>query len=288
MSFKSRRAWITLAIVLGGCAGANPFIATRFAGGLVNSGAGGGATQPSDPNIRNSCDLAADRKSFFSYAVFNQARNVVQYSLVFIATTGTGGFVCSDDVDDYQRAGYRPITPTNATRTLQVGCELVPLDRGTSFLVLEVSGQIAANNSGNPQDAPVAAAPFNGSTPIPIPERIVLGTTSTADTSFLCNGNNPCTQAGFRYLDVAGNLISKVIASRTQGTICQSAVSNLPEWRLLDVNAEDNTASQFQYVAGGGVVILVRDRANDLDPNRVQVSWIVADRAGNIIHQPLP
>lgn len=284
MTFKSRRGWLTLALVAAGCAGANPFIAARFAGGLSGKGGGGGTTTQTTNNIQDTCDLSSTLKVFNGFALANAAKQNVNYSVTFIASAGTGGWVCDDDLDDYLNAGYRAIPLDSRTNTATIGCDPVPLSRGSQLLALRISGQIQADASGgnNPQ---LAASPLNGNVRIPIPELIVVGDNAN---NFLCQGSNACTQGGFVYTDQVGTSIAKATANRTQGTICQSRVGNLPEWRLFDPNFPDTQAAAFDYVAGAIVSVVVLDRANNSDPNVNQVVWQVRSAGGTIIHDFQP
>jgi len=288
MSSKSRRLWITATLVLSGCfAGANPFIAARFSQGLVGGGAGGGsATQPTG-DIDTSCELSDTQNVLNGFLVANGSQQIVSYSLTFLASAGSGGFVCNEDVDDYLNAGYRALPLDSVTRTAIVGCDPIPLQGGTQILALRLSGQIAQNTisvttcEGLNADAPTAAAPLNGTRRIPLPEVIVLG---DDQPFFICTGTNACTQGGFAYVDVAGNLIDKVTASRTQGTLCNLRVTNLPEWRLFDPNFAEAQAEAFNYTAGGIITVVILDRAGNSDPNVNKVVWQVRASGGAVLH----
>jgi len=285
MTVKSGRTWITVALLVGGCAGANPFVVARFVGqGLTNSGAGGGTTTQPATKIQSTCDLTGDRKVFGAFLLRNASKQVLKYSMTFLVSGGPGGFVCDSDLNMYQQAGYRAIPLDAQTHTTTIGCDPVPLQHGTQLLGLTLTGQIAADNTGGMNPIP-AAQPLNGAVRIPIPEIIVLGDNSSA---LLCQGNNPCTQGGFVYTDIAGNVITKVTASRTQGTVCNARVSNVPEWRLLDPNFDDLTAGAFQYPTGAFIIVDVLDRANNSDPNANQAIWAVSSVNGTLIHPPQP
>lgn len=279
MTTKSRRMWITFGLAAAGCAGANPFIAARFAGGLSGAGGGGGSSTQPAATVNDTCDLNGTRKVFNSFSLVNVSQQRVNYSMTFVASAGTGGWVCAADLQDYLNAGYRAIPLDTRTNTATIGCDPVPLLQGTQLLALQLTGQIQADTSaGNGQ---LAAAPLNGSARIPIPELIVLGDNTT---NFLCQGSNACTQGGFIYTDQVGNLINKATANRSQGTICNARVGNLPEWRLFDPSFADLQASAFQYVAGAQVQVVILDRASNNDPATNQVVWQVRGSDGTLIH----
>lgn len=280
MTLKSRSLVLSLAFLMAGCAGSNPFVSARFAGGgLAGSGAGGGNPGSGSGRIRTTCDLPGARKSFF-VRLDNAANARVSYRITMLASAGTGGFVCDDDLDDYLNAGYRALALDPATQTATIGCDPVRLNSGTQLLALTLTGDIARDATGgaNPQ---LAAAPLNGAVPIPIPQLIVLGNN---DLDFICQGNDPCSQGGFTYRNDFGILISKVTASRTQNTLCNSRVATRPEWLLLDPNEIDTDVSAFHYTTGCFITIRVLNRADNSDPNVNQVVWQVISADGTILH----
>lgn len=284
MTTKSRRYLLIGGIVAAGCGGANPFVSARFAGGFQNAGQGGGSSTQPTTRINSTCDLAANRKVLGGIGLVNVAQQRVSYSMTLLASAGTGGFVCDADRNSYLTAGYRPLPLDAVTRTATIGCDPVPLLRGTELLALRASGTINADTSAG-TNPPLAASPLNGAVRIPVPEVIVLG---DSNTIFVCQGNNACTQGGFVYTDLVGNAIAKVTASRTQGTICNVRAGNLPEWRMLDPNFTDTQRSSFNYTTGSSIAIVVLDRAANSDPNTNQVVWQIVSVDGVLLQDFLP
>ena len=272
-------------IVALGCGRNSPFLALQFADSLTGLGGGGGTrpatSQDNTTTIDQTCDLDPAKRGI-SVVLANEAQQFVRYSITFIASAGPGGFVCDEDLNDYFAAGYRD-TILDVGNGATFGCDIVRLLGGTRMLSLRVADTLAQNVTGgnDPANIPLAQPPLNGNTFIPLPELIVLG---DADPIFTCTGNNLCTQRGFVYTDVANTPIAFVNVSRTQDTVCNSRAGTAPEWRLADLNKADNQASPFQFVAGGGIGIVVLDRANNANVNVNQVIWTVVDINGNIIH----
>jgi len=279
MTAKLRRFGPLMLFAVAACAGVNPFTSARFASNLAGSGAGGGTTPPPAGSIASTCDLTADRKFIQSFNLRNQSTRQIQYRLTMIASAGPGGFVCDLDRDSYLNAGYRPLAVDPLTFTATIGCDPVPLRGGTQLLALTLSGSIVAN-TGDLDDfegAPAAAAPLNGSVRIPVPQLIVFG---DGTANFICRGNDACTQAGLIYTTDFGTLVTRITALRTQGTLCNTRVSSVPEWLLFDPNQDDENSSAFHYTTGSFISAGVLNRADNTDPNVNQAVWQVISADG--------
>lgn len=275
-------------IVVIGCGPTSPLLNLRFAGTLGGISSGGGSQPTSNPNtdtdsIRSSCDLDANRRGI-NFLLLNQAQQTVRYSLVFLASAGSGGFVCAEDENDYIAAGYRD-TVLDVGNGATFGCDIVRLLGGTRLLSLRINNTIAQDVGGTEENQTVGQVPLNGNTFIPLPQIIVLG---SSDPIFTCTGNDLCTQRGFVYTDIAGTPISFVNASRTQDTVCNANAGSAPEWRLADPNELDEDANAFQYVAGGTIIVRILDRASNANASVNQVVWNVFDIEGNDIHLERP
>jgi hypothetical protein len=276
------RRWspAVLALATWGCGGISPFGALNFANQNTTTPppAQHQIGQPSDgpPQavVNSTCDLSADRK-IVTMMVRNEAPHDVAYVMTLLASAGAGGFVCDADRPSYLAAGYLSV-PLGGGGATQIGCNPVVLSQaggfrgGTELLALTIMSTMPANLTGNPQQGPIAANPLDGSTPIPVPEVIVLGSN---DAVFVCVGSDLCTQGGFSYNNALQVPIQKITATRTQGTMCNTGAAARAEWRLLNPSQADSTAQGHQYVAGGGITLSVLDRLFAAAGN--QVVWRV-------------
>lgn len=274
-------------IVAIGCGSTSPLLSLRFAGTLAGLGVGGGsqpATNPAGGNaLQTSCDLDPARRGI-NFLLLNQAQQTVRYTLIFLASAGPGGFVCAEDESAYIAAGYRD-TVLDTGNGATFGCDIVRLLGGTRMLSLRVANSVAQDVGGTVENQTVAQVPLNGNTFIPLPELIVLG---DDDPIFTCTGNNLCTQRGFVYTDIAGTPIAFVNASRTQDTVCNANAGSAPEWRLADLNEDDEDANAFQYVSGGTIIVRILDRATNVNQAANQVVWNVFDINGDDVHLERP
>lgn len=270
---------VTLGAVAWGCGSPSAIAVLNFMNRTTSNPASrfpqGGGPRPNPPTppptnvVNTTCDLASARRTL-SMLVKNESLQNVAYSITFLASAGSGGFVCDADLAIYSAAGYSAVAlgPGN---TFQLGCNIVTLGAadgfrgGNTLLARTVTGTMPPNLSGTPQGAPAAAAPLNGTTAIPLPEVIVLGSDNAL---FICQANNPCTQGGFTYTNALGVQIDDIFASRTQGTLCRENAGQRPEWRLLNPNSLDTAARRFEFVAGSNVTVTVLDRV--FNPNLPQ------------------
>src|SRR5262249_10932064 len=203
------------------------------------------STQPVNPTINSTCDLPSTRKSLSIILRNNHPTLSVRYSMTFLASAGTGGFVCSTDVPNYTAAGYANVGPS-----ITIGCDSLSASAASGFrggselLALTVTSPtpIPPNTTGNPQQAPAAPAPLNGVTPIPLPEVIVLG---DGTAQFICVSNDPCTQGGLAYTNSGGTSIQLITSSRTQGSMCNANAATRPEWRAVNPNNSTAAATGF-------------------------------------------
>lgn len=271
------------ATILIGCGGVSPLASLNFVQQtLVGTGMGGGmppTTTNDTGGLRSVCDLDGERRGI-RMAVVNESRQFVRLSMTFLASAGPGGFVCAEEEQDYLQAGYREAVLVGGN-TVVIGCDSVRLLSGTKILSWRVTDTLPQFNGGQGDIFPSAQPPLNGGTFIPLPELIVLG---DDDPTFICTGNNLCTQRGFVYSDIANNTIASVNASRTQDTVCNARAGTAPEWHLGDLNVEDNQVQPFQYPSGANILVSVLDRASNNNASVNQVVWLVLDVEGNIIH----
>jgi hypothetical protein len=283
------------AMVAIGCGGVNPFLSTQF---LMNSSLVGrntqGATttpstQPAVTVLTSVCQLPSGPSRTLQMTVQNQSLQFVKFSVTFLASSGSGGFVCDSEVLAYQNAGYSVVGTNN---TDVVGCDTVLLG-GTRVMAM----QFGVNQGASAVLAPATVAGTTvtpttftlrttaNSSFIPLPQVIVFGSN---DADFPCVGTDVCTQRGFVYTNNVGVPLGKPVeASRIQGTVCNSGFGTAPEWRLN--TSLINPAQLFQYPFGGSIVASVLDRSADLVTNpRNQVVWLVADVNGGTVHNPNP
>src|SRR5262249_25852394 len=153
----------------------SPLLNLQFASLLGGRGAGGGSrpttgTGGTGNTIQQSCDLDPARRGI-RFVLSNQAQQFARYTITFVASAGSGGFVCGEDENDYLAAGYRD-TVLDAGNGATIGCDVVRLLGGTRLLTLRVSDAIA-QNVGGAAPGIVAQPPLNGNTFIPLPELIV-------------------------------------------------------------------------------------------------------------------
>lgn len=287
MIVKSRLFWIAAGLLLLGCAGSNPFTAARFAGGFQDTGGGGGTPPPGGGDVNSTCDLAGADKFLSSFRLVNRSTRRVSYSMTFIASAGSGGFVCEQDRTTYLNAGYRALSLDSTAFNAAIGCDTVQLTSGTQLLGLTLTGQIAADPSGGTDQAQEqnAASPLNGAVAIPVPQLIVLG---DGQSNFICQGSNACTQGGFAYTSDFGTLISKITSLRTQGTLCNTGLGSRPEWLLLDPNLEDTERSAFQYVVGSSIEVQILNRPDNTNPQVNQAVWRIISSEGTTLQDFLP
>ncbi|MEE8169746.1 MAG: hypothetical protein V3T70_04295 [Phycisphaerae bacterium] len=291
MTNRSRVLCLVAGLGLVGCAGANPFTAANFAGNFVGTGAGGGTTPPILTSVDSSCDLPANRTTY-RLTLQNESTTRIAFSFTMFVSSGVGGFVCQADLDAYLNAGYTPRPVDPATMSATVGCDTIRLQGGTQLLGLTLTGTLNGDPTGGTDAASIVTAspPLNGTVGIPIPELIVLGDSDTSTARFICVGSDACTQGGFAYTsDFDPNiLVSRIFASRTQGTLCNTGAGAAPEWSLLNAGQDDANASAFQYTAGSNIIIRVLNRSANNDPNVNQVVWQVTGVDGMVIHDFLP
>lgn len=271
-------AVLALSPIILSCGGISPYSVL----GLVNSAAtnhqspqgGGGAGTgaggvgiPIAGGVSTTCDLASERKNITVLLKNESAQNIV-YSISFLASTGSGGFVCDADRQRYLNGGY-----VSAGASITLGCRsLTTSDSafrgGTEILVRRV-GRDAGNNlillgpnlGGKIETATKAVAPLDGITLIPTPEVIVLGDDEASSNAlFVCQSGNPCTQGGFTYVNAQRVQIDDVFASATQDTQCNVGAGSRPEWRLRNPNSLDQGAAASEYVAGANITLTVLNR----------------------------
>lgn len=285
--------------IVWGCGGMSPFLAAQFASTIIPRPGPAPepppTTQPIDDTFGSVCDLDAALRGI-EVSLTNQAQQRVRFAMTFVASAGTGGFVCDAQVQDYLNAGYTDAIPTGSGNTFNIGCDVITLLSGNRLLIMEFGinelpeQALAANVGGDPATATTISLRRrdNGGTFLPLPELIVFG---DSDPNFTCLGGDLCTQRGFVYSSAApANLpIGKgVDADHIQGTVCNSAAGTAPEWRL-DESFTDDVVQPFQYVAGGAIIGTVLDRASDsLNDARNQVVWQVSNEADQIVHNPNP
>lgn len=290
------------ALLIQACGGMSPYASLRFAqtSGLttiprtVPPASDDEDDQTGEVTLDSVCDLEEDLRTL-AVKIENQAGQAVTFSMTFVVSAGTGGFVCDDLIDDYLSAGYVDVGSSTV-----IGCDTITLSGGNRILTLEFG-----INQGSSATLPAKADPEddtaenpsldlrrrdNGGLEIPLPELIVLG---GDDADFICTGGatlgDLCTQRGFVYVNDGGVSVGKPAnASRTQGTICNEGFGTAPEWRL-DKTLQDGIIQPFQYAVGGSIVVSVLDRsADDIDNNRNQVVWLVTNGNDNTIHFPDP
>jgi hypothetical protein len=263
----------------------DPSVQTFPRGGIVRPTTT--TTVPVNPTINTTCDLTSARK-VITMLLRNNSVLSARYSVTFLASTGTGGFVCAADVPTYTAAGY-----VSVGSNITLGCDTLNASAasgfrgGTELLAWTVTSPIPIppNTTGNENQAPAAPAPLNGVTVIPLPEVIVLG---DGTPTFICTLNDPCSQGGLAYTDAGGITIELITASRTQGTLCRTGLGTRPEWRLLNPNSADATAQAFQYVAGSSISVTVLNRAFNPDPAQNKAVWrVIGPPPGfTLIHAP--
>jgi hypothetical protein len=278
-----------------GCSGMNPFLSTQF---LMNSSLVGRqsqgttttpATQTTDTTLTSVCDLPSGPSRTLQLTVQNESLQFVKFSMTFLASSGSGGFVCDSEILTYQNAGYSVVGTGNS---VVIGCDTVLLS-GTQILAMQFGsnqGAAAVLAPATVSGTTVTPTTFtlrttSGSSFIPLPQVIVFGSN---DTDFPCVGSDACTQRGFVYTNAVGVPIGKAVeASRIQGTVCNSGFGTAPEWRLN--TALLSPAQLFQYPFGASIVVDVLDRSADLVTNtRNQAVWLVADVNGGTVHNPNP
>ncbi|HVP11921.1 MAG TPA: hypothetical protein VMV94_12135 [Phycisphaerae bacterium] len=285
-----------VAVVAIGCGGMNPFSVTQFFMNSTLTDALGQrgptttqTTQPTNTVLASVCDLATGPNRTLQVTIENESPLFVKFSMNFLASTGSGGFVCDSEVLTYQNAGYNFVGTSNSA---VFGCDTVLLG-GERILAMRFG--VSQGASGGLAPATVSGTTvtpsttilhgIDGSPFIPLPQVIVFG---SDDTDFPCNGVDLCTQRGFVYTTSAGVVTGKPVdASRIQGTICNTGLGTAPEWRL-DTTLSDSV-QLFQYTFGGSIVVHVLDRSGDAVTNtRNQVTWTVLDSFGAVIHNPNP
>lgn len=264
----------------------SPIAVLAFVGGsTVQPGPPGGVTPPGgNEDFPSVCDLPANQQTI-NVTLRNESRAQVEYAIVFITTAGTGGFVCNDQRDTYLDFGYEVETLT-AQNTKAFGCDNVLLDSGTELLAARITGTLPARVVG--EEVPVADAPLDGSTAVPLPTVILLGDDASPSlfhcttVSSCVSTSDICAQGGFVY--VAGS-ICRATSLRTQGTLCNARVSSRPRWVLRNPDLIDRLARDFEYLKGGNIIITVLDRAASTDARQNQVVWQVEDEDGVVIHE---
>ena len=88
--------------------------------------------EPTDEVTLDSvCDLEAELRTL-SVNIENQAGQAVDFSMTFVVSAGSDGFVCDDLIDDYISAGY-----TDVGTSTVIGCDTISLSGGDRILVLE-------------------------------------------------------------------------------------------------------------------------------------------------------
>ncbi|HWL94553.1 MAG TPA: hypothetical protein VNT79_13605 [Phycisphaerae bacterium] len=295
----------TVFAVLTACGtGINPFLAAQFNQSLVNQIGINPPSPPANNNNNNNsngnantvasvCDLAVAQRSI-RVELRNSAPQNVQFAMTFVVSAGPGGFVCDDELQDYLNAGYSDAIVPGSGNDLTVGCEIISLLSGSRILTLEFGanqGDISLVTGNGTGDETQTGPPIqlrrrdNGALDIPIPELMVFG---SEDPNFVCQGNDICSQRGFRYVS-AGNLTvgKSVEADRIQGTICAENFGSAAEWQLD--RTLDAVSQPFQYGRGGSILVRILDRANDpVDNTRNQVVWTVLDAEGNTLHPEDP
>lgn len=295
----SGAAWLLCiaGLVALGCQGASPFLAAQFAtniGPFVGA-VGGGSTTSTAPSgntntpVDSVCDLQTNLRNI-QVSIINESLQQVRFSMTFMVSAGTGGFVdCSDEITRYEQAGYRDACTPGTCATVSVGCDTISLNSGTRLLRLDFG--INQGVLATLPEAPSTGTSFpqrqltlgNGSSDIPVPEVIIFG---NDDPNFICVGGDLTTQRGFVYSTPppAQLPIGKPAeAIRIQGTVANEQFGTAPEWRL-DKTPSNGTFASFQFQAGGTIVATVLDRATDsLSNTRNQAVWRVTDAGGTTL-----
>jgi len=289
-------------LVVIGCGGVNPFLSTQF---WMNSSISDAlqpnvtvpaGEEPTDTSTLSSvCDLDPTDATLrtIQLTIQSESQQHVKFSMTFVASTGTGGFVCNDELQNYLNAGY------SYRSTGVIGCDTVALG-GSQLLAMEFGINQGAG-------ATLPPATYDGSTLtqpsslilrrrdtlsalIPLPQIIVFG---NSDPDFECVGGaglgDLCSQRGFVYMTSAGVTVGKSIeAWRVQGTLCNENYGSAPEWRL-DRTLNDGQILPYQFAHGGAIVLTVKDRSGDLLSNgRSQAVWVVTNADGTQIQFPDP
>lgn len=288
---------ILAAVTVIGCGNVSPFLSLHFAANSDlqdTQGTPRSLPQPdgtSDETLASVCNLSEELRSI-QVTLENYSADNVRFAMTFVASAGPGGFVCTDQLEDYLDAGY----VRHNTNTIVIGCDTVILG-GSQVLVLEYGFneipeswiQRATTDGTNVTPTTLALTRRNQAarTDIPLPELIVFG---TDDPIFECSGagaNRLCTQRGFVYVTDALVATGKPVeASRIQGTPCAENYGSSPEW-YLDKTTLDGTTQIFQYPAGGTITVGILDRSGDpLTSTRNQVVWTVLSAAGATVHSP--
>jgi len=286
------------AFVAWGC-NSSPFLAAQFATNIanfVNPGEGQTTqptttTTPTDINVpvNSVCDLTSALRNI-QVALVNESPRFVRFSMTFLVSAGTGGFVsCTDEIQRYEQAGYTDLCTPNSCSTISIGCDTITLVSGTRLLGISfgvnqgTSAALDPNTGGTTGSAPIRQLTLaNGSSTIPLPEIIVFGNDLQ---EFICIGNDICTQRGFVYANSQTDpLVQAIDALRIQGTVCNKHVGTAPEWRL-DKTPFNSSIASFQYSAGGTITATVLDRSGDAPTNtRNKAVWLVTDAGGNTVH----
>lgn len=265
------------ALIVIGCGNVNPFLATQFwTNANLDQLTRPNVTTPPeeetvDPgNLASVCDLDAGARTLQVTLVSESTQNV-RFSMTFVASTGSGGFVCDDALQNYLNAGY------NYRATGVIGCDTLSLG-GTNLLAMEFGINQGAGATLTPTSNTLTLRRRDTlSASIPVPQVIVFG---NADPDFECVGGaglgDLCTQRGFVYATAGGVTTGKPIeASRIQGTLCNVGFGSAPEWRL-DRTILDGVSLPYQYVHAGTITITIYDRSGDaLSNTRLQAAWEV-------------
>ncbi len=282
----------------------SPFLAAQFNQGIVDAQQNLGAPPVINPPneeeeeetdvLGSVCDLPASSRTI-EVTIQNLADQSVDFSLTFVVSAGPGGFVCDAELQDYLDAGYSDAIVPGSGDSADIGCQAASLNSGTRILTMEfgenqgATARIPANNDPNIM-FPNVALPSrmltrqdNGSTEIPLPELIVVGTNSP---NFVCTGNDLCTQRGFVYVTAGGIPVGLAAeASRIQGTVCAENFGSAPQF-LLDKTLDDTT-QPFQFGRGGSIVFGVLDREDDpINSQRNQTVWLVIDGNAQTVQTP--
>jgi len=288
---------VLAAVAVIGCGNVSPFLSLHFAANSELQDTQGTPQPLPQPDgtsgevLASVCNLSEELRTI-QVTLENDSADNVRFAMTFIASTGPGGFVCTDEVEEYLSAGY----VRQNTNTIVIGCDTVVLG-GSQLLILEYgyneipeSWIQRATIDGTTVTATLLALTRRNQASridIPLPELIVFG---TDDSLFECSGsgsNRLCTQRGFVYVtDALVSTGKPVEASRIQGTPCAENFGTAPEW-YLDKTTLDGTIQSFQYPAGGSILVQILDRSTDsLTTNRNQVVWTVLNSAGTTVHSP--
>jgi hypothetical protein len=277
---------------LGGCGAISPFSAASFLQTFIgpSTPVGPPIVNPPTSDFPGLCTLEGDERTI-TIELRNESPATIHYALVLVTTTGPGGFVCQSARQEYLDFGYERET-VDAEGKKQFACETAVLDRGNQLLAARMTGTIAPREAGDPFT--IASEPLNGSTAIPMPTEILLGTdllTVDLNVNFACTTANVCVslaegicgQGGFLYVT---SDICRIPATRTQGTLCNARMGSLrPRWVLRNPTLIDREARPFEYVKGGDIIITVLNRRSDTNPNNNQVVWQVLDKDNRVVHQ---